>query len=69
MTEDRTSNSKHDIVYADGTHYYWSTHCRHDNHEACDATELAPGVPRKPAQCKGCQAPCVCTCHAMPMGA
>jgi hypothetical protein len=52
-----------DVVYADGTHRYWSTHCRHGNHNACNATELVPGVPREPAQCKGCAAPCVCGCH------
>lgn len=51
----------HDVVYPDGFHSYWSTHCRHGNHEACNATELAPGVPRRPAQCKTCGAPCACT--------
>ncbi len=54
---------KVDTVYSNGVHYYWSTHCRHDDHEACKATELAPGVPRKPAQCKKCHTPCRCTCH------
>ena len=52
-----------DWIWSDGCHDYWSTHCRHDNHEACAATELAPGVPRKPAQCKTCAAPCFCSCH------
>src|SRR5262245_42365227 len=47
----------------DGTHLYWSTHCRHDGHEACGATELAPGLSRQPAQCKTCAAPCTCDCH------
>lgn len=51
-----------DVVAADGTHRYWSTHCRHGNHEACAAVELAPGVPRRPAQCKTCGAPCQCPC-------
>lgn len=23
-----------------GEHEYWSTHCRHGNHEACSATEI-----------------------------
>jgi hypothetical protein len=57
---------KADVVYDDGyvtTHSYWSTHCRHGNHEACAAKELAPGVSRKPAQCKTCAAPCICSCH------
>jgi hypothetical protein len=54
------------------THTYWSTHCRHaialsrpDLHDRCKATELAPGVPRRPAQCKTeeCRAPCICPCH------
>lgn len=56
------SGPRVDIV-GDKGHWYWSTHCRHDNHDACAATELAPGVPRRPAQCKTCAAPCVCHCH------
>lgn len=64
-----------DVVLPDGTHRYWSTHCRHaplprsepkgspDGHDACTAAELAPDVPRRPAQCKTCAAPCVCPCH------
>lgn len=52
-----------DIVLADGTHHYWSTHCRHGRHDACKSTELAPGVPRAAAQCKTCAAPCLCRCH------
>jgi hypothetical protein len=53
---------KMDVITADG-HVYWSTHCRHYRHDDCRATELAPGVPRRPAQCKTCAAPCICTCH------
>lgn len=53
-----------DVLLPDGTHLYWSTHCRHGNHAACSATELAPGLPRQPAQCKTCGAPCRCPhCH------
>ena len=52
-----------DILFADGVHWYWSTHCRHGRHRKCAATELAPGVPRLPAQCKECAAPCRCDCH------
>jgi hypothetical protein len=56
-------DAKVDAVFADGSHRYWSTHCRHGNHDACSATELAPGVPRQPAQCKTCSSPCLCYCH------
>lgn len=51
-----------DVVLPDGTHWYWSTHCRHGRHADCAATELAPGVPRRPAQCKTCGSPCRCPC-------
>ena len=54
----------------DGPHLYLSTHCLHavlDNddslHERCNAEELAPGVPRQPAQCKHCAGECLCWCH------
>lgn len=53
-----------DVISEDGTHVYWSTHCRHGRHEDCAAIEIAPGVARRPAQCKTCAAPCVCPCHA-----
>jgi hypothetical protein len=49
-------DSKADVVHADGTHDYWSTHCRHDNPEACASD--AGG--RRPACCKTCWAPCRC---------
>jgi hypothetical protein len=59
-----------DITSKDGTHSYFSTHCRHRNHEACSATavegrQLGERVrlPRRPAQCKTCAAPCICPCH------
>jgi hypothetical protein len=61
-------------VAPDGvTHTYWSTHCRHalaydqpELHDLCAADHLAPGVERKPAQCKHaevCGGLCVCPCH------
>lgn len=62
-------------VAPDGTtHTYWSTHCRHGNHDACSAVTLSGGtghtgigpatfIPRNPAQCKTCSAPCICPCH------
>jgi hypothetical protein len=33
-------DAKVDAVFADGSHRYWSTHCRHDRHDACSATTL-----------------------------
>lgn len=70
-------DTKIDALHADGTHRYWSTHCRHapwprkkkkrkdetDGHDACTAAEFAPGVPRRPAQCKTCASACICPCH------
>jgi hypothetical protein len=61
-------DAKVDVVFADGAHRYWSTHCRHDRHADCSAIELAPGVPRRPAQCKTCAAPCLCPCHSAEEG-
>jgi hypothetical protein len=60
---DGTPEAAVDVVLPDGSHLYWSTHCRHGRHDACAATELAPGVPRQPSQCKTCAAPCICSCH------
>jgi hypothetical protein len=69
-------NAKVDVIWPDGTHRYWSTHCRHDRHGDCSASSMLrdvvsdgrfPTVPvsvtREPAQCKTCQAPCICDCH------
>jgi hypothetical protein len=42
--------SKADVVMPDGVHRYWSTHCRHGNHDLCKGT------------CKGCAAMCICGC-------
>jgi hypothetical protein len=46
-------DAKVDAVMADGTHQYWSTHCRHGDHNLCKGF------------CKKCgpAAPCVCPCH------
>jgi len=63
-----------DVINPDGSHWYWSTHCRHAiltpddpaGHEACRATSF-PGAPegtRNPSRCKICHAPCRCECHA-----
>lgn len=64
--------AKIDALLPDGTHRYWSTHCRHGNHEACSADFIEGEsafvgdvrrvlVKRRPACCKTCGAPCVCT--------
>jgi hypothetical protein len=53
-----------DVIDVNGVHWYWSTWCRHGLCSRCRATEIAPGVARKPAQCKVCAAPCGCECHA-----
>jgi hypothetical protein len=58
-----TDLTKADLLFANGTHRYWSTHCRHGHHDKCAATEFAPGVERQPSQCKTCAAPCRCECH------
>lgn len=66
LRPDRRSSKaadKIDAVTEDGQHRYWSTHCRHDRHDACKADHLRPGIPRNPAQCKTCAAPCICSCH------
>lgn len=69
--------AKVDAILPDGTHRYWSTHCRHNRHEACSATSQrgepvsdgrfptrAVDIQRHPAACKSCLAPCICWCHA-----
>lgn len=63
---------KRDVISGDGTHEYWSTHCRHDRHDDCTAKWLTgptvmdgvtTSIARRPAQCKTCAAPCICPCH------
>jgi hypothetical protein len=44
-------------------HIYLSTACRHDMHAYC-AAEVGAQGPKHPAQCKFCDARCVCLCHA-----
>lgn len=36
---------------ADGSHRYYGTYCRHDNHDACLVV------------CKTCSSLCACNCH------
>jgi hypothetical protein len=43
-----------DVVLADGRHLYDSTHCRHGRRDLC----VDDSAGRRPAQCKGCAAPC-----------
>lgn len=56
---------KVDVMTSDA-HWYWSTYCRHHRHDECAATVIQRDggtVPRRPAQCKTCGAPCACDCH------
>jgi len=43
-------------------HRYLSTGCLHEEHAYCQGTQGAVGA-KRPAECKFCSAPCVCTCH------
>lgn len=64
-------DGKVDVILPDGSHRYWSTHCRHatddEGHRACSATTLADTagnvINRRPSQCRRCAAPCLCSCH------
>lgn len=54
---------------------YRSTSCRHDNHDYCQSSivraianpdsprPMPTVIPKDPAQCKFCGAPCTCQCH------
>lgn len=51
-------------------HIYLSTACLHKLHAYCQAqyghaedTTFNYKWPKKPAECKFCDAPCVCECH------
>lgn len=43
-------------------HRYLSTGCLHGEHSYCSNVDGIVGL-KKPAQCKFCQAPCICPCH------
>lgn len=43
-------------------HDYLSTACLHDEHQYCAAMTGYQGA-KRPAQCKFCEARCVCPCH------
>lgn len=44
-------------------HMYVSTACQHRQHNYCQAEERPDGTDKRPAECKFCGAPCLCTCH------
>lgn len=46
----------------DTRHTYLSTGCYHNNHEYCASMTGYQGT-KRPAQCKFCNARCVCPCH------
>lgn len=50
------------LTREDGQHVYLSTSCLHDLHAYCQSHTGSVGM-RVPAQCKFCEAPCVCSCH------
>lgn len=43
-------------------HDYLSTACHHGEHEYCQSNTGLSGE-KKPAQCKFCEARCLCSCH------
>lgn len=43
-------------------HIYYSTGCYHGRCDYCQSTTGLVGA-KKPASCKFCDAPCVCSCH------
>lgn len=48
----------------DAAHRYLSTACLHGEHDYCKATTRPDGGEKKPATCKFCEAPCICSvCH------
>lgn len=51
------------IVAASGQHVYLSTGCFHGEHTYCASMVGVQGA-KRPAQCKFCEARCVCPCHA-----
>lgn len=44
-------------------HAYVSTACLHGQCDYCAASARPDGVPKEPARCKFCEAPCLCPCH------
>jgi len=49
-----------------GSHVYLSTSCEHENHGYCSSRRGSNGETawdKKPAECKFCDAPCICWCH------
>ncbi len=46
-----------------GHRWYFSTSCRHTEHEHCRSTVSAHGGTKKPGTCKWCPTRCLCPCH------
>ena len=51
-----------DECIGDSVHRYLSTGCLHDQHDYCKGDTGMVGA-KRPACCKFCDAPCICTCH------
>lgn len=45
-----------------GQHAYLSTGCLHGDHAYCQGMTGGAGA-KRPGECKGCAAGCVCRCH------
>ncbi len=46
-----------------GHRFYYSTSCRHEQHEHCRSTASMHGGTKKAGTCKWCPAGCICPCH------
>jgi hypothetical protein len=44
-------------------HEYLSTACLHGHHTYCQSPVRDDGGSKRPAECKFCDAKCVCDCH------
>ena len=49
-------------------HEYLSTSCLHSHHTYCQSPARDDGGSKVPAQCKFCDATCVCQCHKAQRG-
>lgn len=47
----------------EGKHQYLSTGCFHGEHDYCASMTGLSGA-KRPAQCKFCEAKCICECHS-----
>ncbi len=46
-----------------GHRLYYSTSCRHGQHEHCRSATALAGNAKKPGTCKWCPSRCICPCH------